>query len=163
VDALAGISDVQKASLGAAAAAANLTYASTADEVEAAIAQGLAYLATYAPEALGYQKGNDGTSLRIWATANLATVQDAAALGMEIKVTGDAEKTLSGETDRVFLSVKNGDKVVCPEAEDTYYFAAIVEGIPADKSFTFVITPYAVVNGVKVYGEAKTLEWPAVE
>ena len=117
----------------------------------------------YVTEALGYQKGNDGTSLRIWATANLDTIWDADKLGMEIKVTGDAEKTLSGETERVFLSVKNGDKIVCPEAEDTFYFAAIVENIPTDKNFTFVITPYAIVEGAKIYGKSVTLEWPAVE
>ena len=159
VDALAGISEAQKVSLSAIVEEANLSYTSSKAAVEDVIARSTIYVT----EALGYQKSNDGTSLRIWATANLDTIWDADKLGMEIKVTGDAEKVLSGETERVFLSVRSGDKIVCPEAEDTFYFAAIVENIPTDKNFTFVITPYAIVEGAKIYGEAVTLEWPAVE
>ena len=163
VDALAGISDVQKAGLGAAAAKANLSYTSSKAEVEAVIAQGAALLAPYAPDALGYQKGNDGTSLRIWASISqdLVNNANATALGMEIKVTGDAEKTLSGETDRAYTKITSGDEVL--QEEGKLFYAAIVDGIPADKSFTFTITPYAIVDGVKVYGDSVTLEWPAVE
>ena len=115
------------------------------------------------PVAIGYQKGNDGTSLRIWATINSVTVENATALGMDIVVTGDVTKTLGGETTSVFSSVKSGDKIVCPEKEDTYYFAAMVVNIPTNMNLTFEIRPYAVVNGEKVYGESKTLEWPTVE
>ena len=140
-------------------------YSASAQDVQNAFDAAVAS-AILIPSAEGYQKGTNGTSLRLWMSVNEAVLVDSnnvTALGVDIAVTGDAEKSLSGSTERVYKTIKNGEEIVCEAEEGEYLYAAIVEGIPQDSSFTFTVTPYALVNGEKVYGEAVTFEWPAVE
>jgi hypothetical protein len=85
-----------------------------------------------------------------------------SAIGMDVTVNyGDESRTKTGyETNVVFEKIyeKYGEGIITADMLGGKYIAPIiVENVPADyESVEFIISPYAVVNGVKYYSKTMT-------
>ena len=102
-----------------------------------------------------YQYSLDGDAFRV--INSLATVGGLSRVG--IRVTRDkTSSTLTGETDRVMLSVTNyiGEVVdgSSPYVDFNYLYVGLISAVGLENGETFTITPYALaMDGTVYYGE----------
>ena len=82
-------------------------------------------------------------------------------VGVEITTTAGGGKSWDLFTNKVHRSITANfgtESVTATERGGQYITAAAITGVPESEGpIEFVITPYATIDGVKVYGEAKTV------
>ena len=82
-------------------------------------------------------------------------------VGVEITTTAGGGKSWDLDTNKVHRSITANfgtESVTATERGGQYITAAAITGVPESEGpIEFVITPYATIDGVKVYGKAKTV------
>ena len=89
-------------------------------------------------------------------------VAGQSAVGFEISTTADGGKSWTKQTSTVYESISanyGADTLLATEVPNASYLTALaITGVPAELGeVTFVITPYVIIAGEKVYGDAATI------